>query len=72
MKQQNSRRTAGRWSKRSALARSAPAKLALHSSDDSPPVREPRTFDRIVGQRPYESSYDISRGYMQDRSIVLP
>jgi hypothetical protein len=67
MKQQNSRRTAGRWSRRTA-----PEKLASHSTDDSPPVREPRTFDRIVGPRPYESSYDISRGYMHDRSIVLP
>jgi hypothetical protein len=67
MKQQNSRRIARRWSRRTT-----PESLALHSADDTPPVREPRTFDRIVGQRPYESSYDISRGYMQDRSIVLP
>jgi hypothetical protein len=67
MKQQNSRRTTGRWSRRTA-----PEHLASHSADHSPPVREPRTFDRIVGQRPYESSYDISRGYTQDRSIVLP
>jgi hypothetical protein len=67
MKQQRSRRAARRWSRITA-----PDKLALHGTDDAPPVREPRTFDRIVGQRPYESSYDISRGYMQDRSIVLP
>lgn len=66
MKQQNSRRTARRWSRPTP-----PEKLALHGTD-SPPIREPRTFDPIVGQRPYESSYDISRGYMQDRSIVLP
>lgn len=67
MKQQKSRRTAGRWSERTV-----PTKSALRYADDSPPRREPRTLERIAGQGPYESSYDISRGYTQDRSIVLP
>jgi hypothetical protein len=68
MKQQKSRRTAGRWSERTVPAK----KSALRYTDDSPSPQEQRMLERITGQGPYESSYDISRGYTQDRSIVLP
>lgn len=33
---------------------------------------EPRDRGPARGQSPYESSYDITHGYCQDRSITLP
>jgi hypothetical protein len=33
---------------------------------------DPREFRIETGMRPYEVAYDVSEGYMGDRSILLP
>jgi hypothetical protein len=35
-------------------------------------VNDPRRSDAPAGLGPYESQYDVSLGYGQDRSILLP
>lgn len=66
MKQNTERRT-GRWSDRPAQT-----ELVSPYADKRPEPRIPRSTDHITGPGPYESSYQISRGYAHERSIHIP
>jgi hypothetical protein len=67
MKKQKSRRKgSGRWAERTPSV-----KLASPYPHESAPSREPRRVDHAAGERFYESSYDIRRGYTHDRSITI-
>jgi hypothetical protein len=51
---------------------SRPGELVSPYEDTPQPTREPRRTNVESRLGPYEAAYDISLGYGQERSIVLP